>query len=133
MGAQTPQVYWVQNVPDFETGVPQVSFGDEIWNFTDLTGYLSNQSITSTNFNNGGFVLPAENGSTPVYNYYSNNETYNLPLKLGILVNETVLPNTGVLVQLGDHLLANGSVVSSRTDWFDNVTIHDPSVQTVLL
>ncbi len=52
------KVYWVQNVPDFETGPSQVSFGDEIWNWTDQSGFLSNQTITSSNFQNGGFVSP---------------------------------------------------------------------------
>ena len=129
-GSSSQKVYWVQDVPDFVTGASQVSFGDEIWNFTDLTGYLSNQTITSTNFQNGGFVYPGGNGTTAVYNYNGNNATYALPLNFGILVSETVLPNTGVLVQLGYHTLANGSAVSSTTNWFDNVTIHDASVQT---
>src|SRR5208337_4395352 len=82
-GSPSQKVYWVQNVPDFVTGTSQVSFGDEIWNFTDLTGYLSNQTITSTNLQTGGFVYPGGNGTTPVYNYNSNNVTYALPLNFG--------------------------------------------------
>ena len=126
------KVYWVQNVPDFETGVPQVSFGDEIWNWTDLAGYLSNQSVTSTNFQNGGAVYRAGNGNSGpyVYNYNGNNDTYALPLNFALLTKETVLPNTGVLVQVGYILTSNGSAISHKTNWFDNVTIVDPSVQT---
>jgi len=131
--SSSPQkVYWVQEVPDFTTGASQVSFGDEIWNFTDLTGFLSNETITSTNFQNGGFVYPPVNGSTYVYSYSANNVTYNLPLDFGLLINATAVPGTGVMVQLGYHLLSNGSssLAPSTTAWFDNVTIVDPNVQS---
>jgi len=125
-------VYWVQNVPDFETGVPQVSFGDEIWNFTDENGYLSNQSITSTNFQNGGFVSPTGEGNSGpfVYNYNGPNDTYGLPMKFDLFSKESVIPNTGVLVQLGYLLAENGTVSSAKPYWFDNVTIVDPAVQS---
>ena len=126
------KVYWVQNVPDFQTGTSLVSFGDEIWNWTDLTGFLSNQTVTSTNLQNGGVVYPTgpQNSGPYVYNYNGNNETYRLPLNLALLVKETVLPKTGVLVQMGYTLFANGSATVSKTNWFDNVTIVDPNVQT---
>ncbi|MGA2875782.1 MAG: thermopsin family protease [Nitrososphaerales archaeon] len=126
------KVYWVQNVPDFETGPSQVSFGDEIWNWTDLAGYLSNQTVTSTNLNNGGAVYPAGqgNGGPYVYNYNGNNDTYTLPLNFALLMKETILPKTGVLVQVGYMLTANGTAISPKTNWFDNVTIVDPAVQT---
>jgi len=128
------KVYWVQNVPDFETGPVLLSIGDEIWNWTDLNGYLSNQTITSTNFNNGGFVSgtgPGNSGGPYVYNYNGNNETYNLPLRIALVESETILPKTGVLVQLGDIISTNGSAsVSPKINWFDNVTIVDPTVQT---
>jgi thermopsin len=128
----TQNVYWVQNVPDFETGPSQVSFGDEIWNWTDLTGYLSNQSVISTNFQNGGAVYPTGSSTAAyVYNYNGGNQTYALPLNFALLENETVLPGTGVLVQVGYLLTANGTTNSStKTVWFDNVTIVDPYVQT---
>ncbi len=88
--------------------------------------------MTSTNFQNGGAVYPAGNGNSGpyVYNYNGNNDTYTLPLNFALLTKETVLPNTGVLVQVGYILTANGSAISYKTNWFDNVTIVDPSVQT---
>jgi thermopsin len=133
-GPSSPQkVYWIQNVPDFVTAGSQVSFGDEIWNNTDTTGFLTNQTITSTNFANGGFVYQSGTGrfsSGPnLYAYSMNNVTYRLPLNFGLLVKATVLPGTGVLVQSGYRLLSNGSAVSSTTDWYDNVTIHDSTAQ----
>lgn len=127
-----PEVYWVQGVPDFETGPSVVSFGDEIWNNTNLLGFLSNQSITSTNFNNGGAVYPTGNGNTGpyVYSYSSNNFTYSLPFNFAVLLNETVLPKSGVLVQFGYILDSNGSgIASPAINWFDNVTIVDSNVQ----
>lgn len=126
------KVYWVQNVPDFETGPSIVSIGDEIWNWTDQTGYLSNQTVTSTNLANGGAVYPTgqQNSGPYVYNYNGPNDTYSLPFNIGLVVKDTVNPNSGVLVQLGSILMANGSAISSKVDWFDNVTIVDPSVQS---
>ncbi len=130
-GSSTPNVYWVQNVPDFVTGTSQVSFGDEIWNWTDLTGYLSNQSVISTNFQNGGAVYPTgSNKAAYVYNYNGANQTYALPLNFALLENESVLRGTGVLVQLGYLSTANGTATSSNINWFDNVTIVDPNVQS---
>jgi len=123
------KVYWVQNVPDIVTAGSQISFGDEIWNNTDNTGFLSNQTITSTNFANGGFVYQTGSGrfqtGPNLYAYSMNNVTYRLPLNLALLMKATVLPNAGVLVQLGYRLLSNGTTVTSPTDWYDNVTIHD--------
>ena len=133
-GGTSRKVYWVQNVPDFETGPSAFSFGDEIWNNTDSTGFLSNQTITSTNYLSGGYVYTT--GATrfssglSFYSYSMNNATYGLPLKFGLLMTETLVPRTGVVVQVGYRLLANGSAVSSTTVWFDTVTVHDPDAQS---
>ncbi|MDG6900631.1 MAG: thermopsin family protease [Nitrososphaerota archaeon] len=131
-GSSVQKDYWVQNTPDFVTSASKVSFGDEIWNSTDLSGFLSNQTVTSTNFLKGGFVSPT-NPNSPgkgyVYDYSPSNNTYALPLRIGLLVNAAVLQKTGVMVQFGYRLLSNGTAVSSPTRWFDNVTIHDSSIQ----
>ncbi len=129
-----PKVYWLQNVPDFKTGPSQVSFGDEIWNWTNLVGYLSNQSVVSTNLQNGGAVYPVGTGPCSeacyVYNYNGNNETYSVPFDFELLVKATVIPETGVLVQMGELLQNNGSTVPWGINWFDNITIVDPNVQS---
>ena len=133
-GGSLQKVYWVQNVPDFETGPSVLAFGDEIWNNTDSSGFLSNQTVTSTNYQNGGFVYTT--GATrfssglSYYSYSMDNTTYVLPLKFGLLMTATLLPGTGVMVQVGYRLLAGGSAVSLPTVWFDNVTIHDPAAQS---
>lgn len=133
-GGAASKIYWVQNVPDFETGPSVLSFGDEIWNNTDSSGFLSNQTITSTNYLNGGYVYTT--GATrfssglSFYSYSMNNASYALPLKFGLLMTATLVPGTGVVVQTGYRLLTNGSAASSATVWFDNVTIHDPAAQS---
>ena len=133
-GSSLQKAYWVQNTPDFVTAASKVSFGDEIWNNTDLTGFLSNQTVTSTNFLNGGFVSSSSATNAPgspfVYNYSPNNQTYALPLHFGLLMTEAIIPKVGVAVQLGYRLLMNGSRVSPMTKWFDNITIHDTNVNT---
>lgn len=131
--ATTQKVYWVQNVPDFVTTGSQVAMGDEVWNNTDTQGFLSNQTITSTNFANGGFVYQSGTGrfsSGPnLYAYSMNNLTYRLPVNIALLVRASVLPKTGVLVQAGYRFMQNGSAAAAVTHWFDNVTIHDPTAQ----
>ena len=87
-GASAQKVYWVQNVPTFESGPSVVAFKDEIWNDTDSSGFLSNQTITSSNFQNGGFVYSTgvtrfSSGLT-LYSYAMNNATYALPLDIGL-------------------------------------------------
>jgi thermopsin len=133
-GTSSPKVYWVQNVPDFETGPSVLSFGDEIWNNTDASGFLSNQTITSTNFRNGGFVYTTGatrfSSGVSFYSYSTNNATYSLPIKFGLIMTVTLVPRTGVMLQVGYKPLANGSTISSSTVWFDSVTIHDPAAQS---
>ena len=126
--------YWAQNVQDFVTSVPVVSVGDSLWNNTDLVGYMDNQSVTSSNFENGGFVSATNTNGTITYNYqYSTtNASYSLPYNSALLMNESVNPNVGVLLQMGIRVLGNGSAVVpvQHTYWYDNITIHDPSVNS---
>ncbi len=125
-----PFVYWAQATPDFVTDANQVSFADNVWNATDIHGFLSNQSITSSN---GNGVFPAGPNSTAqdYYGYQSSNLTYSVPLDLQILMNESVVEGTGVLLQMGAQILANGSQSAPQpVQWFDNITIHAPGVQS---
>ena len=118
-------VYWAQATPDFVTNASQVSFADNLWNVTDQNGFMSNQTVTSSN---GNFVFPAGPNSTSQYYYgfQSSNLTYVEPLDLRVLMNESVVQGTGVLLQMGVQVLANGSQSTPQpVDWFDNITIHD--------
>jgi len=119
------QTYWCQNTPDFVTSASQLALADNVWNYS-ASGFLSNDSITSQG--GGGYVSTFEqNGTTEYYYAYGeSNSSYSLPLGLVLLINATAEPGTGVLVQFGTW--STGGLLGGGTDWFDNVTIHDPSV-----
>jgi Thermopsin len=124
----TQQVYWAQNTPDFVTSASQVAYGDNLWNYS-VSGFLSNTTITSSN---GGYVFSSSQSGLTQY-YYAvelSNSSYALPLDLALAINETVAPGQGVVVQMGAQVLRNGSELATPMDWFDNMTIHDPTVQS---
>jgi len=120
------QVYWCQNTPDFVTSASQVALADNVWNYS-ASGFLSNDSITSEG--GGGYVSTfQQNGTTEYYYAYGeSNSSYSLPLGLVLMINATAEPGTGVLVQFGTWLTGGTLGARTGTDWFDNVTIHDPT------
>ena len=121
------QAYWCQNTPDFVTSASQVALADNVWNYS-ASGFLSNDSITSEG--GGGYVSTfQQNGTTEYYYAYEeSNSSYSLPLGLVLLINATAEPGTGVLVQFGASLTGDSPGVKTGADWFDNVTIHNPTV-----
>ncbi len=123
------QVYWAQNSPDFVTSTDQVSYNDNLWNNTDLNGLLSNQTVTSPN---GPSVFPTGSNQSQAQDYYAygtNNYTFASPFDFKLLLNESLLPGQGVLVNFGTEVLLNGSAGPTPIDWYDNATISDPGVQ----
>ncbi len=122
----TQQVYWVQNTPDFVTSAYQVSDVSNVWNYS-VSGFLSNTTITSTM---GGYAYSfVQNGFTQYfYADGTSNSTYALPFDIALMLNETVDPGVGVIVQTGMQILRNGTAMESPANWFDNITIHDPTV-----
>ena len=61
----------------------------------------------------------------------ASNLTYAEPLDLQILMNESVVQGTGVWLQMGVQILANGSQTTPQpVQWFDNITIHDSGAQS---
>jgi thermopsin len=125
------QFYWVQNTPDFVTSASQVAWADNIWNFS-VSGILSNSTITSPD---GGYAFSYYNSGNPgyYYSFESSNSTYRLPLQLALIISETTIPGTGVLVQMGAQEIGNGSAPAQAINWFDNATILDPTVQSAAL
>lgn len=119
------QVYWCQNTPDFVTSASQVSFADNVWN-ASLGGVLTNSSISSEG--GLGTVSAFQENGTTLYFYATQgqNSTYSLPLGIALLINASVERGRGVLVQFGASV-AGGALGTSRTEWFDNVTIGDPT------
>src|SRR5579872_7324605 len=46
-------------------------------------------------------------------------------------MNESVVQGTGVLLQVGAQIVANGSQTTPQpVNWYDNITIHDPGVSS---
>jgi thermopsin len=119
------QIYWCQNTPDFVTSANQVAMADNVWNFSS-SGFLSNDSVTSEG--GGGSVYTSQqSGSTQYYySFEGSNATYSLPLGMVLLVNATAEPGIGVYVEFG----AQTTGPQTGGEWFDNVTIHDPEVQS---
>lgn len=125
-GGET-QVYWCQNTPDFVTSASQVAFSDNVWNYS-VSGFLSNDSITSEG--GGGYVSTfQQNGNMEYfYAYEGSNSSYSLPVGMVLLINATAEPGAGVLVQFGVEATGGTQGTPPMSDWFDNVTIHDPAV-----
>ena len=123
------QVYWCQNTPDFVTATGEIALVDNVWNYS-VSGLLGNDTVTSQG--GLGYVYSFESNGTTGY-YYSNsptNSSYSLPLGLALVMNESAIPGTGVLVQMGARTFWNGTATDSPTDWFDNVTVHDTNIQS---
>lgn len=121
------QSYWIQNTPDFVTSATQVAFADNLWNFS-VSGYLDNNTVTSAD---GGAAYTYPNGATTgyYYSYEGFNMTYTLPLEMILVLNETVKTGVGVVVGYGG-LVIEGGQAAGPIDWFDTVTIHDPTAQS---
>ena len=130
-GNNSQKVYWAQDTPDFVTNASQVSYNDNVWNNSDLAGYLSNQTVSSPN---GNDVFPTGSNQTQSQYFYAfgtNNYTYVLPFDFKLLLNESVNSGLSVVIGVGMQVLRNGSTVSPNSSvfWFDNITISDPGVQ----
>jgi len=119
------QVYWTQNTPDFVTATSQVAYGDNLWNFS-VSGDETNSTITSPD---GGYVSPNTGSNGDYYSQEISNSTYAFPFVLALLMNETVVPGTGVVVGMGAQMLQNGSAPATPVVWFDSITIHDATAQ----
>ena len=122
------QVYWAQDTPDFVTSASQVAYSDNLWNYS-VSGFLSNGTLSSSN---GGYVSSYSQAGLVQY-YYGlelSNSSYAFPFDLALAINETVQPGHGVVVQMGAQALRNGSQPATPMDWFDNVTIRDPTVSS---
>ena len=125
-------VYWVQNTPDFVTSANTFALTDNLWNNSDTAGVMSNESVSSTNAAKGAAVYTSvtQGGTSYAYIFGEDNVTYSTPLSFALIENETVQNGAGVLVQFGFRLLQNGTLASSPTYWYDNVTIHAQNVQS---
>jgi len=109
------QYYWVQNVPSFVTDKNEFNIGDNVWNLTTSSSFLSNQTVTG----NGAVYL-----SDGLYDYaYTSPFTqYSLPFA-GYLITKAYVSNGRVFVDFGYVIIQNGFHHPPSVVWFDNVTI----------
>jgi thermopsin len=114
-------ILWPQDVLSFLTNESVVCYRDNVFNMTNPTATLTNQSIKGD-----GYVYE---------NYYGNYNsspyfTYSLPFSGYLVMNESVVKGKGVLITFSVIVLENGSstVLSSQT--FDEVLVVDPNVSS---
>jgi thermopsin len=119
-------ILWPQDVLVFLTNESIVLYHDNVFNMTNPTATLTNQSIKGD-----GYVEPSPQGG----NYYGNYNsspcfTYSLPFSGYLVMNESIVKGKGVLITFSVIVLENGSstVLSSQT--FDKVLVVDPNVSS---
>jgi thermopsin len=123
----TKQVYWIQNTPDFVTNSSVVSYTDNVWNNTDVNGFLSNSSVNSKS---GGYVYTSNDTQQQYYYAYSTaNYSYSLPFDISLVMNESVV-HDAVNLDMGIAVLRNGTSKTYSFNWFDNIAIADPGVSS---
>lgn len=117
--------YWTQNVMKFDTKDKVLLFADDIFNFTGSGAELTNSSVTSSS---GGFV---SGGSYEIHNnlnyYLHGYKSYTLPLSYVLVMTETVIPGTGVLVNMTDNIIQGMAKTGPIT--FDSILIHDANIK----
>jgi thermopsin len=128
------QVYWAQNTPTFVTASSTMNLADNVWN-ANASGFLSDQTLSSQGGNGAVYTYLQDGVTQYYYDYEGAYVPYTLPLGFVLLMNATTLPGTGVLLQFGMRTVQEGSGTSAAAvevgnEWFDNVTIHDPTVQS---
>ncbi|MCL5068813.1 MAG: thermopsin [Thaumarchaeota archaeon] len=120
-------VYWSQDVPAFLTHYNELELDDDVLNVTGDYATLTNQSITSP-YNNivsqGYFGIQ----NNPQYYMNSGLQSYTLPLEYTMVMDESVSPGVGVTINMSVDFIKGVQHPGLVT--FDQITIHDPNVQT---
>jgi len=113
------QYYWLQNVLLINNTGGYYEFADNIWNFTSLNSYLSNNSIEGN-----GIVSNYDNKYFYVYetNYYN----LQYPLNVYLIINVTQ-NNSYPEIQFGY------SFDGQNIYWYDNVTLLIPSSGNIVI
>jgi len=113
------QYYWLQNVLLINNTGGYYEFADNIWNFTSLNSYLSNNLIEGngivSNYNNKYF-----------YVYETNYSNLQYPLNVYLIINVTQ-NNSYPEIQFGY------SLDGQNIYWYDNVTLLIPSNGNIVI
>ncbi|PVU71566.1 hypothetical protein DDW05_00470 [Candidatus Nanobsidianus stetteri] len=113
------QYYWLQNVLLINNTGGYYEFVDNIWNFTSLNSYLSNNSIEGN-----GIVSNYDNKYFYVYETNYSNLQY--PLNVFLIINVTQ-NNSYPEIQFGY------SFDGQNIYWYDNVTLLIPSSGNIVI
>ena len=119
-------VYWTQNAVVFATHDKQAAFWDDVNNQTGDYSTLTNASITSPDgdFASGGY-FGIQNNPQYMQNGW---RSYTLPLQYSLGMSETAVPGVGIVMNMSNDVI-NGLPQTGLVT-FDQITIHDPNVQT---
>lgn len=119
-------VYWTQNAVVFNTDGKQAALWDDVNNQTGDYATLTNTSITSPygDFASGGY-FGIQNNPQYLQNAWMG---YSLPLQYAFGMSETVVPGVGVMINMSNDMIQGFQKTGLVT--FDQITIHDPNVQT---
>jgi hypothetical protein len=112
--------FWLQNVIDFITSTKEYSIGDNIWNVTSNTSYLTNASISG-----GGAVYYYKDGNF-YYGYSTSYNNYTFPFSQILYIKFYNISRQGVTISFGYN---NGTGIQ----WYDNATINVSSVRSAYL
>jgi Thermopsin. len=102
--------FWLQNVIDFITSTKEYSIGDNIWNLTSNTSYLTNASVSG-----GGAVYYYKDGNF-YYGYSTSYNNYTFPFSQILYIKFYNISRQGVTISFGYN---NGTGIQ----WYDNATI----------
>ena len=110
------QYYWVQDVISFVTDKGQYNLVDNVWNDTDISGFLSDSTITGS-----GSVSQASNGY--FYAYGTSFQSYSLPIA-GYLLIELINMNPLEVSFCYTVIQNGGQYYPPSFNCYDNVTIY---------
>ena len=114
----SPEVFWLQDVVDFNTSQKSYYLVSNIWNNSMPEGNLGDYAVSGR----GSVTLcgPCGNQSFYAYTYPSGNLNYSLPfnVKLVILENQTY---NGTVVSFGYQIMQNGMEGLQPLVFFDKV------------
>jgi hypothetical protein len=113
------QYYWLQNVLLINNTGGYYEFADNIWNFTSLNSYLSNNLI------NGNGII-SNYGNEYFYVYETNYSSLQYPLNVYLIINITQ-NNSYPEIQFGYSFDGQNII------WYDNVTLLIPSNGNIVI
>ncbi len=123
------QVYWLQNVADFNTSARSMYFVDNIWNNTLPGANLSNATLLGRG-NVTGCGICGQSFYAYVYPYYGMNYTLPLDLKLVVAQGQTA---NGTQVSFGYQLLGAGESGTKPLVYYDTVLIPGTYNSTIIV